>query len=175
MSENISPYKQYSTWLFDGNPKSEIPKELLKYNSPITVNYALQMFIMNGKLNAFLNEHFNNIGLYYLEKDELFLFLKKCVKDFRIQRGSIPYIPFKKNEKIFEELRKRCPELKNYDISLLIEVINSSEDKDKIYNALGLEKIEKPKKVKRTKQKKEKEEKTSIKEYLKNNIQETSV
>jgi hypothetical protein len=172
MTEEISPYKLYSNWLFDGDLKKEIPKELLKYNSPISSQYAISMFVLNGKLNYFLNEHFNNIGLYYLEKNDLFKFLKKCVKDFKVQRNSIPFIPFSRREKIFEALRKKIPFLKNYDITLLSSIINSSEEKDGIYSALGLEKLEKPKKVKKTKEKNK--EKIGIKEYMEKTYQVVS-
>jgi len=159
------PYKTYTNWLFDGDLKKEIPKELLKYNSPISVYYALSMFILNEKFTTFLDEHLNNMGLYYLDKEELFNFLKRGVKELKIQRNSIPFIPYSRREKLYEALRKRIPVLKNYDIDLLSDIINNSENKDNIYNSLGLVKIEKPKKVKKTKQKKE--EKIIIEKYLK--------
>ena len=167
------PYKTYTNWLFDGDLKTEIPREILKYNSPINSYYALSMFILNGKLNFFLNEIFNNMGLYYMEKDELFKFLKKCVKDFKIQRNSIPFIPFTKRDKIHLILRKKIPYLKNYDISLLSEIIDNSPEKDSIYNALGLVKTEKAKKVKKEKPKKE--EKIIVKDYLVKTFQTVKV
>jgi len=171
METTQSPYQLYNNWIFNPDQKVEIPKELLKYNSPITVFYALNMFIMNSKLNSFLNEHFNNISVHYLEKEELFKFLKKCVKDFKIQRNSIPYIPFNRKEKLYEALRRKIPTLKNYEISSLCDIVNKSEQKDSIYNALGLVKTEKPAKIKKTKQKNK--EKINIKEYLKLNYQVT--
>ena len=161
-----SLYKVYSNWLFDGDLKREIPKELLKYNSPITIYYALSMFILNEKFTLYLDEYFNNMGLYYLEKEEVFNFLKKGVKDLRIQRNSIPFIPYSKKEKLYDALRKKIPVLKNYDIDLLSDIINDLENKDSIYDSLGLVKMEKPKKVKKVKQKKE--EKIVIENYLKN-------
>lgn len=169
----LSPYQLYNNWLFNPDMKIEVPKELLKYNSPISVFYVLNMFIMNAKLNSFLNEHLNNIGVHYLEKEELFKFLKKCVKDFKVQKNSIPFIPRQKNEKLYEALRKKIAVLKNYELTLLSDIINKSEEKDGIYNALGLVKTEKPKKVKKTKPKKEKG--LLIKDYLKKNFQMAKV
>ena len=150
------PFKTFNNWLFDGNLKSEIPDKsnLLKYNSPITPTYVINMFITNGKLNHYLNQYFNNIGLRYLDKEEFFKFVKKCVHDFKIQRNSLPYIQsYKRNSQLFEKLKKKIPILKPGDISLLCDIIDKMEDKDIIYNSLGLQKVEKTK-TKENKQKK---------------------
>lgn len=165
-SPPISPYHLYSSWLFNPDLKIPVPEELLKYNSPITIPYAINMFIMNGKLNLFLDQNLNTMEAYYLDKEEVFNFLKKCVKDFKIHKKDIPFIPRQKNEKIYEELRKKIAVLKNYEISLLADIINKSEDKDKIYASLGLSKIEKPKKIKKVDKK---IKGITIKEYIKNN------
>jgi hypothetical protein len=165
-SPPISPYHLYSSWLFNPDLKIPVPKELLTYNSPITIPYAINMFIMNAKLNLFLDQNLNTLEAYYLEKEEVFNFLKKCVKDFKIHKKDIPFIPRQKNEKIYEELRKKIAVLKNYEISLLADIINKSENKDKIYVSLGLSKIEKPKKIKKIDKK---NKGIAIKEYIKKN------
>jgi len=168
------PYKTFNSWLFDGNPKSKIPTgegipDLLKYNSPITNQYLIGMFLNQGKLNHFLNEFFNNIGLYYMDKKEMFYFIKKCVIDFKIQRKNLPYIPWTKNTKLFESIRKREPVLKKYDINLLCDIIDKSEIKSEVYYSLGLEKQDSIKKQKGMK-KETKKEKQTIKEFLENNF-----
>jgi hypothetical protein len=151
------PYKTFMTWMFDGDIKSEIPRptfdengkqvtpDILKYNSPITNQYVLSMFINHGKLNSYLNTYFNNIGLYYMEKDELFKFIKRCVHDFKIQRNSIPYIKWKRDSKLFVLLRKKNPLLKNHDVALLCDLIDIDPNKDQIYSSFDLEKPEKQK------------------------------
>ena len=78
------PFKTFNSWLFDGSRNTPLPKakdgiDILKYNSPITHTYALSLFLRNGVLNHYLDKYFNNIGLRYLPKEELFLFLKQCV------------------------------------------------------------------------------------------------
>ena len=168
------PYKTFQTWLFDGNSKSKIPTgdgvpDLLKYNSPITNQYLIGMFLNQGKLNHFLNEYFNNMGLYYLNKEELFKFIKKCVIDFRIQRKSLPFIPYSRNSKLFEALKKKTPMLKKHDVSLLCDIIEKSEMKDEVYYSLGLEKQEAIKKQKGMK-KQTKKDRPTIKEFLENNF-----
>ena len=101
------PHKTFNNWLFDGNPKSKIPSgngipDLLSYKSPINHQYMISMFLNQGRLNHYLDEYFNNMGLYYLDKEELMKFIKKCVIDFKIQRKSLPFISRTKNTKLFD-------------------------------------------------------------------------
>lgn len=162
------PYKTFNSWLFDGNLKSNIPNPevLLKYNSPINQQYLLNLFILNRKLCIYLNEYFNNNGVWYLEKEDLFKFIKKCVHDFKIQRNSFPFFSRRNiKHKLFDSLRKKCPELKSYDISLLCNIIDNHEDKDMIYRSFGFEKIEK---LKVKKEKIQKNKKMSVEELLNN-------
>jgi hypothetical protein len=168
------PYQTFQNWLFDGDLKSKIPTgekvpDLLSYKSPITSQYMISLFLNNGKLNCFLNEYFNNIGLFYLEKEELMHFLKKCVFDFKIQRRSLPYIQRTKNTKLFEALRKKIPIMKNNDISLLCDIVDKSDIKENVYYSLGLEKQETIKKQKGLK-KSTKKDKETIEDFLKNNF-----
>jgi len=168
-------YTVFSNWLFDGNPKSKIPQgdgipDLLKYNSPINAQYMISMFLNQGKLNHFLNEYFNNIGLYYLDREELMKFIKKCVIDFKIQRRNLPYITRNnKNTKLFESLRKRIPIMKKYDISLLCDIIDNKENKEDIYYSLGLEKPVQIKKQKGMKKQTKKENETVL-DFIQNNF-----
>lgn len=147
------PFKTFNNWLFDGNLKSEIPNKevLLKYNSPITTTYVMQMFIMNAKLNHYLNQYFNNIGLRYLDKEDFFKFIKKCIHDFKVQRKSIPFIKsYRFNSQLFDKLRKKVQVFKNNDIILLCEMVDKSPEKELIYTSLGLDKSEKKtKKIKK--------------------------
>lgn len=164
------PFKTYSNWLFDGNKDSPVPPELLAYNCPVTQKYAVRMFVLSGELNQFLDEHFNHMGLWYMDKEELFTFLKKCVMDFRIRRNSIPFISSRrKSDKLFDVLKRKLPLMKPGDISLLCQIINKSEDKGSIYYSLGLEKDKKPKKRK-LKQKKETPSNISWTEFLEKNF-----
>ena len=168
-----SPYTVFSNWLFDGSRSSPIPKatekiDLLKYNSPITPTYLISMFVKNGPLNHYLDKHFNNIGLRYLDKEELFKFIKKCVLDFRVRRSDIGYFRYHHQTKLFNILREKLPTLKNNDISLLCNIIDKNEDKGTIYQTLGLEVIKK-KKVKRG-TKKIKKRNISLDEFLKENF-----
>lgn len=175
MSEKtISPYTVFNNWLFDGNIKSNLPKgkdipDLLNYKSPINHLYMISMFLNQGKLNHFLNEYFNNIGLYYLDKEELMKFIKKCIIDFKIQKRNLPYFTRQKNNKLFNILRKKIPYMKNHDIVLLCDLIDNSKEKNEIYYSLSLEKTETIKKQKGLKQQ-QKKEKETVDEFIKNNF-----
>ncbi len=158
------PFKTFNTWLFDGNIKSPIPttKDVLKYNSPITHTFVLSLFLRNGKLNHYLNDYFNNINLRYLQKEELFYFIKRCVIDFRIKKRDIVFYPRMAKNKLYDKLREKTPILKNGDISLLCDIIDKSEDKNMVYQALD---IEKPKKQK-VRTKKIKKKKITLQDFL---------
>ena len=138
------PYKTFNTWLFDGSRHSPFPKktekvDLLKYNSPITPTFVLQMFLKNGPLNDYLDKYFNNLGVRYLDKEEFFKFIKKCVIDFRISKREVVFYPRKARNKLYEILREKLPHFKNDDVELLTEMIEKSDEKDAVYNTLGIE------------------------------------
>ena len=168
-------YKTFYSWLFDGNSKSEIPKpkmtkdnkvivpDILKYNSPINHTFIIKIFLKNGSLNHYLNMYFNNIGLRYLDKEELFKFIKKCVIDFKITKKSITYFPYQRETKIFVALKKKIPLLKNDDVQLLSKIIEKVDEKESIYNSLGIEKQE-------TKKMKKNKKTITLEDYLENNF-----
>jgi len=173
------PYKTFSSWLFDGNPKSPIPTpsekvpDLLKYNSPIHHTYLISLFLNNGKLNHYLDKYFNNMSLRYLERDELFKFVKKLVQDFKIQRNSLPFFKYGgRKTKLYDSLRRKLPMLKTYDVSFLCDVIDKSNEKEVIYATMGIDDPEVHKK-KKSKQKNEVVEKTgrmTVKEFIEKNF-----
>lgn len=165
------PFKTFHGWLFDGSRTSPIPKatetvDILKYNSPITHTYVISMFPKHGPLNHYLNTYFNNINVRYLEKEELFMFIKKCVLDFRIKRRDVTYFPYKRNTKLFTVLREKLPQFKNHEINKICNIINDSKERDMIYESLN---IEKPKKKKLRKAKKQ-TGKVSLKNFLERNF-----
>jgi hypothetical protein len=174
-------YKTFNNWIFDGSLKSKIPKpktaddgavivpDILKYNSPITHTYIVSMFLKNSLLNSYLNKYFNNINLRYLDKEELFYFIKKCVIDFRVSRRSMVWKKYTHKTTLFNTLRKKIPILKNDDIDLLADIIEKSEDKDNIYVSLNLDKPIK-KKLKSKKKKIKKGRKISLQDYLQENF-----
>jgi hypothetical protein len=163
------PFKTFNNWLFDNNKTSPIPPpkdgvDILKYNSPITNTFVLSLFMRNGSLNHYLDEYFNNMGLRYLSREELFKFIKKCVLDFRVRRRDTVFYKFRRQDKLYSILRDKFPQFKNNDITLLCELIEKSDEKEAIYSSLGLE-TPKKKKLK-TGKKEVKKGKVSLKVFL---------
>lgn len=162
----ISPYKVFWNWIFDGKSNTPIPmpEVLLKYNSPINETFLLKSFITCGQLNFYLNKYLNNIGIRYIEKDDLFTFFKQAIKDFRVKRKDIHFSTFKRRDMLAEKISKKIPLLKGYDVSLFIKLLEKSDSKDAVYSSFG---VDKPKKQKVKKPKKKKGP-MSLKELLKN-------
>ena len=151
-----SPYKLFWNWVFDGKKDSPIPSPevLLKYNSPIHETFILKSFMLHRRLNHYLNSYMNNIGIRYIDKEELFFFAKKCVRDFKVRRKDIHFSRYKPQVLLVQKLKKKFPLLKSYDIELLAEEIHKGKDRDSIYSALGLEKPKKQKLKAKSKKKK---------------------
>lgn len=163
------PFRTFNQWLFDREKSSPVPKpkngvDILKYNSPITHTFVLSMFLRHESLNSYLNEYFNNFNLRNLDKEEFLKFIKKCVIDFRVRKSDIVFYKFKKQDKLFNILRGKFPQFKNNDISLMCELIERSDDKDVIYQSIGME-MPKKQKIKTTKNK-TMSTKKSLKQFL---------
>lgn len=168
------PFKTFLNWLFDYNKDSPLPKaklsdegkvlipDILAYNSPITPTYLISIFQKSPKFNNYLNTYFNNINLWYLEKEDLLRFIKRCVVELRFQRKDIIYIGFRRQIKMFEILRDKIPNLKNDEILFLCELIDRSKEKDVIYETLGLEKPKRQKAIKNIVEK----QKISLNDFL---------
>jgi len=172
------PFKTYYNWLFDGHKDSQIPSpktddngkeivpDILKYNSPITNQYVISVFLRNLHLNKYLDEYFNNINLYSIPRDEMLRFIKRCVLEFRVGRYDTIYYRRKYNDRLYEIIEKRFPYIKSFEVEYICNMINKSDQKSSIYKSLGLEA---PKKQK-IKTKKIKVIKKSLKDFLAENF-----
>ena len=173
------PFKTFFNWAFDGDKNSPLPKAKLSpegkvlvpaithYTSPITQTYLISIFLKNAKLNKYLNENLNNMNLWYIEKEDLVKFIKRCIIDFKIQRKDIVFLGYRRQQRMFEVLRDKMSFLKNDDINLLCDLIDKSKEKDSFYESLGLEK---PKKQKVTKKIIEKNKKVILSDFLSENF-----
>jgi len=125
------------------------------------------MFLKHGPLNQYLNEYFNNINVRYLSRKELFIFIKKCVQQFKIQKSQITFYPRQPRVILYEKLREKMAVLKNDDVYLLCDLVEKSDNKDAIFDSLGLDK---PKKTRIKKQKKLKAKKITVNKFLKDHF-----
>lgn len=148
-----------------------IVPDILKASGPLNNRYVISMFMKNPKMCLFLNKHFNHMGLWYLDKETLFKFLKNAVIDFKVRRGELYFMKFQRpKEKLIEELEKKFPLLKYDDIHLLSELIENSPQKDAIYNSFGLTKPTK-RKIKKEKNTRKTDKKTTAKHFIKQNFE----
>jgi len=158
--------------LFDGSRTSPIPQKevFLKYNSPISNNVIISMFLMYGPLNHYLDKYFNNFDVFRLEKEDLFKFIKRCIIDFKVRRNNLSFYKTKKDSNLFQALRKKFPTLKGWDVNLLCSIINKEDEESKksIYDSLGLLKPERAKAIKGLKKKEE--GRVKIKNFLSQNF-----
>lgn len=161
-------------WAFDGNIKSPIPSregvDLLKYNSPIHATFLLKSFVGNAKLNHYLNTYLNNIGVRYIEKEDLFLFFKQCIIDFKVNRRSIHYVQWSSQSALIGKIAQKYPLLKKDEVVIMCDLIEKSDERDAIYRSLGIDK----KKFEKKKLKKKKAEKISSKNYIAQNFSMTT-
>jgi hypothetical protein len=143
--KKLSPYTLLNRWLYDGSNETKIPDDV-RDGKEIGPQYII-WFFKNSIYNSWVNEHFNNFGVYALDKNDILKFMKKCILDC----GYKPqYIPKQRQTttKIAKILKQKHPYYKKDDIRLLVDIIDVSEEKDNIYETLGLFN---PKKTKTTK------------------------
>lgn len=138
----ISPYRILSNWLNDGSRLTQFPQELVDDKS-IGQNFLLYFF-QQSSYGLVISKLFNNFGLYLLDRVEVFKFIKDSVllsgyRQKYIERGE------KKSEKFEKLLKLKFPFLKNYELSLLVEAIDKSDEKESIYQMFGIYDVKKKK------------------------------
>jgi len=176
------PFKTFTSWIFDGRKDSSVPTprtsknkvivpDIVKYNSPITHTFVISLFLRNGNINKFLDKYLNNIGLRYINKQELFHFVKKVIQECHVKKYDLMYYERPEKNQLFDKLRDKLPILKDDDINLLVEQITSSSNSASIYESLGLQA------PKRKKFRKHKEEvgSVSLEEFLRKNFEVVKV
>ena len=182
MVRNI-PFKTFINWAFDGSIDSPIPKpevdsggnvitpDILKPSGPLNQRYVASMFMKNPKMCLYLNKHFNNIGIWYVDKETLFKFLKRGVIDFKMRRGDLFFMKSRRSkDKLMEKLVDRFPLLKLDDLRLLADTIEKSDQRDSIYHSFGLKKPRK-RKIKKEKKVKKTADTSSAKHFLNKNFE----
>lgn len=153
--DKISIYTILNRWMYNGSLNSPMPKELIN-DKVIGPQYILYYF-KDSMYNLYMNKHFNNYDIFQMDRIDMLKFLKRCI----ILTGYRPrYVPRSKSirSKITQILKRKMPYYKWHDIELLVSMIDKRDDKDQIYETLGLYK---PRKRKVTKKK---ESKKTLKE-----------
>ena len=142
--KEFSIWQRLNSWLYDGSASSCIPVEV-RDSKEIGPQYII-WFFKDSSYNIYINSVFNNYDVYKLDKNECLKFLKQCV----LKTGFRPrFIPKQRDpeSKISKILKLKYPYFKKNDIELLVSIIDKSDEKDQIYETLGLYN---PKKTKST-------------------------
>lgn len=140
----ISNYTLLNRWLYDGSKTTKIPEDVLKDKS-IGQTFLIYFF-QYSHYNIVINKLFNNYGLFSLEREDIFKFVKECVLLSGYKQQFISKAP-KTTSKLYTILKNKYPFLKKQEINLLIENIDNSDQKDDVYEMFG---FYKPKKKKTT-------------------------
>lgn len=157
----VSVYGLLNNWINDGSKTTEVPVEVLQDRN-ISSTYLLYYF-RSSKTIAYLSPLFNNYSIYELDRIECFKFIKSIV----LKTGYKPRFVAKSQDiktAIYKLIKKKHPLLKPYEIPELVKAIDNSEDRDAIYESLGLN-VEKVEKIK-SKPKKERGKKEEAKEEI---------
>ncbi len=141
----VSVYTLLNRWLHDGSKTSKLPEEIIEAKN-IGPQYILYYF-KDSVYNIWINEHFNNYYMFSLDKEDVFKFMKECV---RYTGYSPDYYPRYNNtiKKLTKALMIKFPYLKKEDVDFMADMIDNGDDADQIYETLGLKN---PKKKKMTK------------------------
>lgn len=140
--KKLSPYAILNRWLRDGSRATQIPVEL-KEDKAIGTQYLLYYFQASPHI-VWLNKHFNKYELFQMNKVDMFYFLKECVLRCRYEP---PFIKRKPSDKIkiHSYLKRKYPQLKDFDVAILANKIEDREDRDSIHEMAGLIKDRKKK------------------------------
>jgi len=130
-----SPYSLLSRWILDGSTATKIPEDVVK-SKAIGPQYLLYYFQASPYI-LYFSKVFNNYSLFQLDRLEIFRFIKSTV----MKCGYKPPFIAKSTStkaKIAKALRIKFPFLKYDEISLLVDQIDESEDKQTVYEMFGL-------------------------------------
>ena len=130
----VSNYTLLNRWLFDGSKTTIIPEDVIKDKS-ISQLYLLYYF-QSSHYNLYINNTFNNYGLFAMDREEIFQFLKDCISSTGYRPPFIKRTPKKKN-RLVDSLVEKYPYLKKEEIFMMVELIDASDEKDSIYEMFG--------------------------------------
>lgn len=130
MSAPTNPYQDFKTWLCDGNMKSELNPEVVK---AVYIVWALTLFSRFYDISIYLNNMYNNLDIYMKElsekKLEFFKELKMIATRKRLSPWDLSYISLKKEKFDYKNLQQYFPELKTFEIELLVEIMKEQGNK----------------------------------------------
>lgn len=156
--KKISPYRLFKDWLLNTYPDAELSEDVLKAINPKSV---LHMFGSLGEITIYLDEYFNNFEMMCCDSLEFYKFLRDIVQKHNIGKYDFSFFASAKRDKVIQEIHRKLPLLKRYEIYDLIERCKEDENNPFLEN-LGLLKQSKIKKIKTKPKKKKKSSKEAV-------------
>jgi len=152
----VSPWTLLNRWYHDGSSQTPIPQEVLA--AKIVGGQTILYYFMNSEFSPFINQVFNNWDTFQLPQEDILQFIKTSIQ---LSGYSDKFFKRFKEERsqLHAKLRSKYPLLKNDDLNLLCDIIDKRDDKDVIYETLGLKKPTKTK-ISKSKDKSDKKENT---------------
>ena len=133
--KKVSVYTILNKWLYDGSASTKLPDEV-ESDKSISQMYLLYYF-RASPYGLVIDKLMNNWGIFSLDRNEVLCFLKQCISVTGYKPPFIQKIPTKKN-KLFDILKEKYPFLKPGEVSMLIEFVDQSTEKDQIYEMFGI-------------------------------------
>lgn len=133
--KKVSVYTILNRWLYDGSMTTKIPDDVISDKS-ISQIYLLYYF-RGSPYGLVIDKIMNNWGIFSIDRNEILYFLKQCISASGYKPPFIQKIQTKKN-KLYDVLKEKHPFLKPYEVSLLIEFVDQSSEKEQIYEMFGM-------------------------------------
>jgi hypothetical protein len=128
--KKVNPWEVYNKWMFDRDLNTPIPEEVLRSINVISV---LESLINQFELTIFLNNEFND---YYtissLNKEHFFIFIKKTMIRYNIDRYSLMFMKRFKDTPISKKLSRFYPNLNRDEINMLMNYAKDDEDYEEL-------------------------------------------
>lgn len=131
----VSTYSLLNSWLYDGSASTVIPPDVAADKSLGQMN--LLYYFRSSSYGLVISKLFNNWNLFALDRVEVLYFLKQCVMLSGYKPPFIQKVPAKKS-KLADELKRVYPFLKKDEVFMIVDSIDNSTDKDKVYETFGL-------------------------------------
>lgn len=135
IEKKVSPYTLLDRWLRDGSKDTKLPADV-ESDKSISQIYVLYYF-RGSPYGLVMSKLMNNWGITSLDRNELLYFLKECVSLTGFKPPFIQKMPAQKN-KLTDCFKEKYPFLKKEEISMLIELVDQSEEKDLYYESFGI-------------------------------------
>lgn len=150
----VNPFHEFENWLFDKNINSVLEDYVIRAINPIAV---MNRFSDLGGVTVFLDSVFNNYNVMKINKLNFYTMLKEIIIKKNIKKTDLQWLLSSKKDSEAEVIKKHFPIFKNYEIRLLLAILEKDPKLESFLESVGL--------FKHKKEKLTKDEKEFLKDY----------